>query len=571
MPRGVQGQAFRPNNGNRETFFSQPRSDEQGTTEMGPDAESQRQVLHDVLERVEPRAREVNFALNDVKMEMSEMPTISKTAIEQSNAYFDHLIALLRNRKDAAAQEIVSVHESVGWSLQTQKEAMESELAELTRASEFCKQALEHGGEVGEQELERVEELLTTPTDLTSKPSQVMLRKRKSVEDFRDDVDEAVCAYVQLREKVDASKCAVQIELEPAVVGFLKVSQLTTVDRYGRPCVVPVGNITAILKDPSGERIPTHLKEKARGGCKWDISYTPAKVTGKHRLEVAVNGRPVSGSPFDVCVESSHRPVFTVGSVTEVKDLPHPTDVAVDMRGNIAVVEEANKRVQIFDVKTSRPLHSFAVDVGFGGSPCCIDMDSNGRFFVTSNGQNQAVRVYSQEGELLETLTTGYVRSPFGVTVLRDGRMVVADTKRQACLLLQPDGSLIREIGKGYLRYPWFTAVDESRGLVFVSDHSAHKVLVFDLEGKFKVGFGKKGEKDGEFQNPSGIALDPAGNVLVVSRLDGRLQVFRPDGRYLRTAVKIRGGHPMGIVLTSDGYIAVACSWGNQTEFYKYN
>eukprot|EP00058_Branchiostoma_floridae_P027927 XP_002613418.1 hypothetical protein BRAFLDRAFT_93788 [Branchiostoma floridae] len=571
----VRGQTFCPNHGNRETFYNQPRGDEQGPAEFASVAESQKQVLHELLGKLEPRAREVDFALNDVKMEMSQMPAFSNTAIEQAKAYFDHLIALLQKRKEETVKKIVSVHQEVGGSLQAQKEKMESESAGLASAAEFCKQVLEHGSEVEERDLERISErveaLFATPTDLTSKPSQVMLLKRKSVEDFGVDVSRAVSPQVQVREKVDASKCAVDIEIQPAVTEFSRASLLTTVDRYGRPCVVPVKNITAILMNPSGERVPTQVKEKGMGV--WEISYTP-EITGKHRLQVEVNGRPVAGSPFDVNVESSHTPVFTVGHYTEVKDLPHPTDVAMDMQGNIAVVEEGNKRVQIYNVGTGRSLHSFAVDVGFVGSPCCIDIDPNGRFFVTSDGQNPAVRVYSPEGELLKTVVKT-VRSPFGVTVLQDGHMVLADTKRKSCLLLQADGSLVREIGKGYLRYPWFTAVDEPRGLVYVTDHHAlddnNNVLVFDLKGKFQFGFGKKGGKGGEFQNPSGIALDRAGNVLVVSRLDGRLQVFTPDGRYVKTAVKIRGGYPMGIALTPDGYVAVACCWGNQTEFYKYN
>ncbi|XP_035677239.1 tripartite motif-containing protein 3-like [Branchiostoma floridae] len=479
----VRGQTFCPNHGNRETFYNQPRGDEQGPAEFASVAESQKQVLHELLGKLEPRAREVDFALNDVKMEMSQMPAFSNTAIEQAKAYFDHLIALLQKRKEETVKKIVSVHQEVGGSLQAQKEKMESESAGLASAAEFCKQVLEHGSEVEERDLERISErveaLFATPTDLTSKPSQVMLLKRKSVEDFGVDVSRAVSPQVQVREKVDASKCAVDIEIQPAVTEFSRASLLTTVDRYGRPCVVPVKNITAILMNPSGERVPTQVKEKGMGV--WEISYTP-EITGKHRLQVEVNGRPVAGSPFDVNVESSHTPVFTVGHYTEVKDLPHPTDVAMDMQGNIAVVEEGNKRA---------------------------------------------------------------------------------------------DGSLVREIGKGYLRYPWFTAVDEPRGLVYVTDHHAlddnNNVLVFDLKGKFQFGFGKKGGKGGEFQNPSGIALDRAGNVLVVSRLDGRLQVFTPDGRYVKTAVKIRGGYPMGIALTPDGYVAVACCWGNQTEFYKYN
>ncbi|XP_078575661.1 protein brain tumor-like [Branchiostoma floridae x Branchiostoma japonicum] len=148
--------------------------------------------------------------------------------------------------------------------------------------------------------------------------------------------------------------------------------------------------------------------------------------------------------------------------------------------------------------------------------------------------------------------------------------MVVADRTEHSCLLLQPDGSLIRDIGKGHLQDPWFIAVDESRDLLFVTDYSAHKVFVFDLEGKLKFSFGEQGQNEGELCKPTGITVDPAGNIVVVNCGNGRLQVFGPDGTYLRTVATVEGRNPRGIALTPDNHIAVACRWGHCVELYRY-
>ncbi|XP_035690916.1 tripartite motif-containing protein 2-like [Branchiostoma floridae] len=277
-------------------------------------------------------------------------------------------------------------------------------------------------------------------------------------------------------------------------------------DETGRPCVVPKDDVTATLTDPSGQAVPTQLQEKGRG--LWEISYSP-EVTGNHRLEVKVNLMSVAGSPFDVTVQSRDTPVLTIGEEGNGEgELLYPNDIAVDMDGNIAVVERGNERVQIFDAKT----------------------------------------------------------------VLQDGRMVVADSEQQCCLLLQPDGSLIRDIGKGHLQNPQYIAVDESRGLLFVTDYSTHKVFVFDLEGKLKFSFGKVGENEGELEGPTGITVDPAGNIVVVNCDNGRLQVFGPDGTYLRTVATVKGGDPLGIALTPDNHIlvAVACFLGHCVELYRY-
>ncbi|XP_078575607.1 tripartite motif-containing protein 2-like [Branchiostoma floridae x Branchiostoma japonicum] len=553
------------------TVVNHSRGDKHNPVEVGSVAERKKRDLQKLIANVEPREKDVRDTLKQVEREISELPTSADAAIEQATAYFDQLIALLQDRKEEVVTEIVSRRQEVGKCLETQKEAIELELAGLTSASEFCKQALEHGSDVHVIEVEgqarqRVEELMTTPSDLTARPSQVMFSEGTAVAEFRDDVARAGC--VQVKVKVDTSKCSV--EIKPTIVEFSNVSLLSTVDKNGQLCSVRKDDFTATLTDPSGQAVPTQLQEKGRG--LWEIFYTP-EVTGNHRLEVNVNGGSVAGSPFDVRVQSKDTPVLTIGRWGRGEgELSCPTDVAVDMDGNIAVAERGNGRVQIFDAKTGQSLRSFPVD---GESPWGIDMDSGGQFIVSfdynlfSTG-NQAIRVYSREGKLTKTLKPDCLRDPFGVAVLQDGRMVVADRTEHSCLLLQPDGSLIRDIGKGHLQDPWFIAVDESRDLLFVTDYSAHKVFVFDLEGKLKFSFGKPGQDEGELCKPTGITVDPAGNIVVVNCGNGRLQVFGPDGTYLRTVATVEGRNPRGIALTPDNHIAVACRWGHCVELYRY-
>ncbi|XP_019620501.1 PREDICTED: tripartite motif-containing protein 2-like [Branchiostoma belcheri] len=539
--------------------------------EIGGVAERKKRDLQGLLEKVEPREKVVRAALSDVETEISELPTSADAAIKEATEYFDQLMALLQDRKEEVVAEIGLRRQEVGKYLEEQKEEMEFELAGLTSASEFCKQALEHGSDVHVIEVEgqarqRVEELLTTPTDLAARPSVVVFSEGTAVAEFRDAVAKAGC--VQVTGKVDASKCS--LEVKPAVVKCTNVSLLAIKDKNGQLCSVPKDDVTTTLTDPFGQTVPTQLQEKGKG--LWEISYTP-EVSDNHRLDVRVKGQSVAGSPYDVRVQSSHTPVLTIGREGSGEgQLSYPIDVAVDKDGNIAVLENGNKRVQIFDTKTGQSLRSFPV---VGEYPFGIDIDSDGQFIVTSRNQlfstdKQAIDVYSREGELTKTLIPDCLRNPNGVAVLKDGRMVVVDDSQQSCLLLQHDGSLIREIGKGQLQGPEFIAVDESRDMFFVTDFPAHKVFVFDLEGNLNFSFGEEEENEGELHCPTGITLDPAGNIIVVNYWNNRLQVFRPDGTYLRTVAMVKGEGPWGISLTPGGYIAVACSVGHCVELYTY-
>eukprot|EP00058_Branchiostoma_floridae_P005884 XP_002591372.1 hypothetical protein BRAFLDRAFT_93992 [Branchiostoma floridae] len=526
VPSSFQRKAFCPEHEDQVlTFYCEPcqtlvcvactvvdhrPGDQHNPVKIGSVAERKKRDLQKLIGNVESREKFARGTLNEVERELSELPTSADAAIEQATIYFDQLMALLQDRKEEVVTEISSRRQEVGKCLDTQKEAMEFELAGLTSASEFCKQALEHGSDVHVIEVEgqaqqRVEELLRSPSDLTARPSQVVFSEGTAVAEFRDDVARAGCVHV----KVDASKCLV--EIKAAVVKFSNVCLLSIVDQNRQLCSVLKDDVTATLTDPSGQVVPTQLQEKGRG--LWEISYTP-EVTGNHRLEVNVNGGSVAGSPFEVRVQSRDTPVLTIGRWGLGEgELSFPTDVAVDM---------------------------------------------------------DAIRVYSREGKLTKTLKPDCLWNPCGVAVLQDGRIVVTDYTQQCCFLLQPDGSLIRDIGKGQLQHPQFIAVDKSRDMLFVTDYLAHKVFVFDLEGKLKFSFGKLGQDEGQLYHPTGITVDPAGNIVVVNERDRRLQVFGPDGTYLRTVTTVKGRCPQRIALTPDNHIAVACYMGDCVELYRY-
>ncbi|XP_078621394.1 E3 ubiquitin-protein ligase TRIM71-like [Branchiostoma floridae x Branchiostoma japonicum] len=531
--------------------------------EISSVAQMKKQTLQGLLKQIEPRLKEIEASIEEVDRKMSKISPSKDAATNQTKAYFRQLVDMLKKREQEILSQIDEQCRVDSKGLQAKKEAIEFELAELTSAQTFCQQAVEYGSdvhvvEVGNQVQTRVETLLAKQLDLESDWSEFQFVENTSLFEFENEVKH----FGGLETNVDISKCKVAVK--PAVRGFRCVTVLTTMTKEGCPCVTNSKAVTANIKDPSGNDVMTQLQMKS-GGV-WEISYTP-KVTGKHRLEVKVNSQQVTRRPLNVQVRSEDTPVLTIGREgSGVGDLYRPAGVAVDKDGNIAVVD---KRVQIFDADNGQPLKSFPVD---GENPYGIDKDSHGRFLVTSWGADCGIRRYSKEGELLNTLKPDCVKDPTGVTVLKDGRMVVADGKQESCLLLQPDGSLIREIGKGHLLDPRFIAVDESRDVMFVTDGSNanHKIFTFDLEGNLIFSFGEEGENDGELQNPNGITLDPTGNIIVGNGGDGRVQVFGPNGAFIRKVATAKGGEACGIALTPNGYIAVSCWREDCVEMYRY-
>ncbi|XP_078702531.1 tripartite motif-containing protein 2-like [Branchiostoma floridae x Branchiostoma belcheri] len=530
-------------------------------------AQTKKETLQGLLQDIDPRLRKIEASIEDVDKKMSKVIHSKDAATKQTNTYFRQLVDILQKRKEQILSRIEEQCQVDSKGLQAKKEAIEFALAELTSAQTFCQQTVEHGSdvhivEVGNQVQTRVETLLAKELDLESNWSEFQFIESTSLVEFEREIEN----FGGLETNVDVDRCKVVVK--PAVEGFRCVAELTTMDQKGSLCDTNSKAVTANMKDPSGTEVPTQLQIKSRGV--WEMSYVP-KVTGKHRLEVKVNSQQVAGSPFDVQVQEGDTPVLTIGRKDSgVGELDGPVGVAVDKDGNIVVVEQGGRRVQTFDADRGQALSSFPVD---GGYPFGIDVDSNGTLLVTSDGEDCGIRRYSKEGELLSTLKPDCVQNPSGVAVLKDGRMVVADIGQTSCLLLQPDGSLIREIGKGQLQVPWCIAVDESRDVMFVTDQSAHKVLAFGLDGNLMFSFGEEGQNDGELNCPSGITVDPVGNIIVANfdGDDGRVQVFGPDGTFIRMVATVKLGDAVfGLALTPDGNIAVACADGHCVELYRY-
>ena len=90
----------------------------------------------------------------------------------------------------------------------------------------------------------------------------------------------------------------------------------------------------------------------------------------------------------------------------------------------------------------------------------------------------------------------------------------------------------VRSLGKQEkFEGPWGVAVNE-RDEIAVTDIDRHRVQVFSINGDYLRSFGIKGDKQGEFDAPTGIAFDN-GNMIVTDTNNHRVQLFSEQGVYL--------------------------------------
>ena len=163
-------------------------------------------------------------------------------------------------------------------------------------------------------------------------------------------------------------------------------------------------------------------------------------------------------------------------------------------------------------------------------NPRSIAIGADGQRYILDTGNNRVVVLNSD----------GTYRVAFGSTCF------LAEGASRGCV--DPDGDGPLELGDGQFREPWGIAVGAD-GTVFVSDTWNGRIQVFDSQGNFLRKWGSFTVITEDIRDPfalfgpRGLAVTPAGNLLVADTGNKRIIEFSPLGEFVR---QVGGG---GIIL----------------------
>jgi sugar lactone lactonase YvrE len=204
------------------------------------------------------------------------------------------------------------------------------------------------------------------------------------------------------------------------------------------------------------------------------------------------------------------------------------------------------------------------------GEVAGVAVNSKGHVFVFSRGGTVGPAFGAAAAQLFEFDQTGkFVREigrgmysmsyAHSVRVDRDDNIWLVDKGSDMIVKLTPAGRVAMVFGRkkeasdeavpwtratpprahvdGQFRQPTDVAWD-TQGNIFISDGYVNsRVAKFSKDGDWVKSWGEKGTKDGEFDTPHSIAADARGNLYVADRGNRRVQVFDPDGKFLRSIV----------------------------------
>ena len=163
--------------------------------------------------------------------------------------------------------------------------------------------------------------------------------------------------------------------------------------------------------------------------------------------------------------------------------------------------------------------------------------------FVFQRGKKaDPIVVFDAKGRYLRSWGRGVFGNPHGMRVAPDGNLFVTDNGDHQVFKFTPKGEQLLVLGqKGKLgtdnktfNRPTDIAFAPT-GEFYVSDgYGNSRVVKFSKDGKYLLDWGKKGTKPGEFNTPHSVGVDSKGTVYVSDRENNRIQIFDPNGKFLR-------------------------------------
>ena len=184
---------------------------------------------------------------------------------------------------------------------------------------------------------------------------------------------------------------------------------------------------------------------------------------------------------------------------------------------------------------------------------------NNREEMIVSECCSHRLSILDTRGQKIRTFGPHQMIGPKGVATDDSGNIYVSSEHKLQ--KFTSTGELIKCVGRKGGKEGEF---DDPRGLtlrdnlVYVCDCDNHRIQVFDLDLNFVRSIGSRGSGRGEFdKRPSDVKFDTAGNMYVADWGNGRVQVMDSSGRFIREfgRGKLRG--PSGLLI-ADKYVYVS-------------
>ena len=339
---------------------------------------------------------------------------------------------------------------------------------------------------------------------------------------------------------------------EKTVANFIIVTR----DSDGKQCYYEDDEVKVNIITSAGDQLETEIKDTKDG--KYTVTYTPQCV-GQHRVEIQVNGQPLTGSPWVVqVIPHQYQFAFQFGSKgKEQGQFNEPWGIAVnDKSRTLAVADSNSKRDQMVSFDGN-----FLKKIALEAETNSVAFTESGDLLISNvDSDDNKLILYTEGGQFIRYISDEHVKIPWHISVGSDGRIITCDIDDKTIKVLSPDGkNLLQSFSAPGCDVEPVCAVYQ-QDKFFVSYPEADRVMVFNNAGEYLYDIGSEGTGDGQLSDPIGLAIDKFNRLIVCDGENMRLQLFTLDGKYV---AKVAGSffdqnsHLVGCAVSDTGHLFV--------------
>lgn len=196
-----------------------------------------------------------------------------------------------------------------------------------------------------------------------------------------------------------------------------------------------------------------------------------------------------------------------------------------------------------------------------------VAVDAKDCVYALTRNPESPILVFERDGSFRTTFGKGtFTNRSHGILAGPDGMIYATDDGTSTITKWSPEGELLMTIGTPNQPSPRWSGLPFSRptqaavshrtGHIYISDGYANaRVHKYTPDGRLVLSWGEPGIDPGQFMIPHNIAIDPAENIYVADREAHRVQVFDTEGRLQAIWNNIH--RPCGLTVGPDGNIYI--------------
>ena len=210
-------------------------------------------------------------------------------------------------------------------------------------------------------------------------------------------------------------------------------------------------------------------------------------------------------------------------------------------RNELYVCDTGTRSVDILDLAQKTMRRFTPMGMGKLGVPVNLAVDGDGTRYIADTGRNQ-VMIYGSDDSFQGAIGEGDTLRPTSVALTTD-RVYITDLKghcvrvyakagRELLFTIPRDPAAAEDKEPGKLYMPVNLALDQ-QGRLYVSDMAACRIQIYGPDGKYLRSLGGRGDLPGQFARPKGVAVDRENWIYVVDAASQVCQIFDTDGKIL--------------------------------------